>query len=296
MSLLDNEVDADAVLAWHRPLDDMAAVELAPGVLRRAPYSSERIGVFVIDMEPGTTFPRVDHHDDVEQYLIVSGTFIDNGVVHTAGTFVHYGAESSHRPRTDTGGRLFGYGLLPNSGNGAASSPDTSPDGTSLVAAQQRVVTGHVGINVTDLDRSLPFYAQLLGLQEAFRSDEAGRRYAFLRSGEELVLTLWEQSAGSFNSAAPGLHHLSFRASSPQQLDSATAQVRLLGGTVIRDELIGDGAQDVAGALFFTDPDGTRLELFLDPRPGAATMRAEDRAAPGEAADDQPASPACGFF
>src|SRR3990170_2872722 len=97
--------------------------------------------------------------------------------------------------------------------------------------------TGHVGINVTSLDRSHDFYADVFGLTRIGGSDDAGRRFAFLGDGERLllppppragapaggprrfaflgdgerlVLTLWEQSAGRFDNKAPGLHHLSF--------------------------------------------------------------------------------------
>jgi lactoylglutathione lyase len=51
--------------------------------------------------------------------------------------------------------------------------------------------TGHVGINVTSLDRSRVFYSEVFGLQPIGGSDEPARRYAFLGDGGRLVLTLW---------------------------------------------------------------------------------------------------------
>ena len=40
--------------------------------------------------------------------------------------------------------------------------------------------TGHVGINVTNLERSRDFYSAVFGLQAAGGSDEVPRRFAFL--------------------------------------------------------------------------------------------------------------------
>ncbi len=40
--------------------------------------------------------------------------------------------------------------------------------------------TGHTGLNVTDLDRSLAFYRDVLGFALLAEGKEDGRRYAFL--------------------------------------------------------------------------------------------------------------------
>lgn len=44
----------------------------------------------------------------------------------------------------------------------------------------QTLQTGHVGVNVTDLERSLAFYQAVFGFDVMAEGKEAGRRWAFL--------------------------------------------------------------------------------------------------------------------
>jgi catechol 2,3-dioxygenase-like lactoylglutathione lyase family enzyme len=141
--------------------------------------------------------------------------------------------------------------------------------------------TGHVGINVTNLDRSRDFYTSVLDLRQAGGSDEAGRRYAFLGDEHGLVLTLWEQSQGRFSEAAPGLHHLSFQVSSIDEVRSAERRLRARGAKFVYDGVVPHAEGLDSGGIFFEDPDGTRLEIF-------ATTGARGKA--------QSDGPACGFF
>ena len=63
-------------------------------------------------------------------------------------------------------------------------------------AVTPRLATGHVGLNVTDLERSVDFYRQALGFEPLGISADGERRYAFLGSEGVLRLTLWQQSEG----------------------------------------------------------------------------------------------------
>ncbi len=83
----------------------------------------------------------------------------------------------------------------------------------ATVSAQQ-LQTGHVGLNVSDRDRSKKFYEEALGFQVIGESQQEDRRYAFLGDGQKLVLALWQQSTGLFENSQPGLHHLSFQVES----------------------------------------------------------------------------------
>lgn len=67
---------------------------------------------------------------------------------------------------------------------------------TSLSSATLK--TGHIGLSVTDLDRSLPFYARVFGFETLAEGKEDSRRWAFLGRGEEIVVTLWQQSEDGF--------------------------------------------------------------------------------------------------
>ena len=50
--------------------------------------------------------------------------------------------------------------------------------------------TGHIGLNVSDLDRSKNFYQEVFGFTAVGESHEEGRRFAFLGQEDKLVLTL----------------------------------------------------------------------------------------------------------
>ncbi|MFD6364611.1 VOC family protein, partial [Streptomyces roseolus] len=67
--------------------------------------------------------------------------------------------------------------------------------------------TAHIGINVTDLDRSLRFYGEVLGFETIGVGDADGRRYAFLGQDGRLTLTLWQQAEGGYEENRAGLHH-----------------------------------------------------------------------------------------
>lgn len=151
---------------------------------------------------------------------------------------------------------------------------------------------GHVGVNVTDLDRSLAFYQDVFGLELLGRSAEDGRRFAFLgdpdvASGEfldRLTITLWEQSTGTFPTDAPGLHHLAFHVGSVEEVEQVRDRARSRGARLLHDGEIVPHSQDLeSGGAFLLDPDGVRLEVC------APAGVARERAVAG-------AAPSCGFF
>ncbi|MBM9621572.1 VOC family protein [Streptomyces zhihengii] len=145
------------------------------------------------------------------------------------------------------------------------------------------LVTGHVGLNVTDIDRSLVFYGDVLGFDVIGEGKEDGRRYAFLGRDGTLVLTLWQQADAAFEPTRAGLHHLAFEAGSMADVRAAENRLRERGVAFAHDGVVAHGEGTASGGIFFHDPDGTRLEIF-------AATGAENAPAPTEAA------PTCGFF
>jgi len=142
---------------------------------------------------------------------------------------------------------------------------------------------GHIGLNVSDLNRSKNFYQEVFGFTTVGESREEGRRFAFLGQEDKLVLTLWQQAEGRFEKRIPGLHHLSFQVATIQEVHKAAEKLKALNAPLIYDGIVphAEGAQ--SGGLFFEDPDGIRLEIY-------ASTGAGDQVAP------TPGAPSCGFF
>ncbi|KJS56637.1 VOC family protein [Streptomyces rubellomurinus] len=156
---------------------------------------------------------------------------------------------------------------------------------SATVTKLRTLQTGHVGLNVTDLARSIDFYRAVLGLDIAHEGTEADRRFALLGRDGRLVVTLWQQSEGTFSTATPGLHHLSFEVESLDEVRATEALLRELGAEFAYDGVVPHGEGSASGGIFFTDPDGIRLEIYT--RTG---VDATGAAAP--TAD----APTCGFF
>ncbi|MBC5815008.1 MAG: cupin domain-containing protein [Candidatus Eremiobacteraeota bacterium] len=89
-------------------------VFVGPGCVRRDVSVEGPVRAWVIDMAPGSEWPFTDQHDEMgELVYVVSGELIEGETRYKAGTVVRYGPHSSHRPRTQTGVRLFGYNPRP---------------------------------------------------------------------------------------------------------------------------------------------------------------------------------------
>lgn len=164
------------------------------------------------------------------------------------------------------------------------SSPTTSAAGTS--AGDQPITqarTGHVGINVTDLARSIDFYRAVFGLDLLFENQQPDRRFAFLGRDGHLVLTLWQQGAGGFAPGRPGLHHLAFDVPSLADVEAAVTRLGQLGVPLIYDEIVPHAPGFDSGGIFFSDPDGTRIEICT--LSGVGALPALEHGAPS-----------CGFF
>lgn len=142
--------------------------------------------------------------------------------------------------------------------------------------------TGHVALNVTDLDRSIAFYGALFDFDVLARSQDE-RAWALLGNGGALSVALWQQSDGEFATALPGLHHLSFEVADVEAVRAAERTLEELGVEFAYDGIVAHGEGAPSGGVFFSDPDGVRLEIY-------ATTGVEGHPAPVAGA------PTCGFF
>lgn len=145
------------------------------------------------------------------------------------------------------------------------------------------IAPGHIGLSVTSLDRSLAFYREVLELEVIQTSADPERQYAFLGAGGRLFLTLWQQSTNQFEPRRAGLHHLAFELPNFEAVQAIEARLRARGVRPHYDGVVPHREGGESAALFFTDPDGIRLEVYS--AAGAAGL-----AAP------VPGAPSCGFF
>jgi catechol 2,3-dioxygenase len=129
------------------------------------------------------------------------------------------------------------------------------------IPAETRI--GHVHLKVSDLDRAVQFYRDLMGFDLITRF---GDQAAFLSAGgyhHHLGLNTWESKGGTPPPrGTTGLYH--FAINYPTRKDLATALKRLLdNGWSI------DGASDhgTHEALYLHDPDFNGIELAWDRDP-----------------------------
>jgi catechol 2,3-dioxygenase len=138
------------------------------------------------------------------------------------------------------------------------------PQGFRLPAA---TTLGAVRLQVADLDRSLPFYQDVLGLRVV---KQAGGRAALAPSGDDdSVLVHLVESPGAqpaTRRARLGLYHYAILL--PDRPGLARL-VRHLSATGIH---VGSGDHLVSEAFYISDPDGLGIEVYAD-RPRASWRR-----------------------
>jgi catechol 2,3-dioxygenase-like lactoylglutathione lyase family enzyme len=147
----------------------------------------------------------------------------------------------------------------------------------------------HVGICVSDLERSLRFYRDLLGFRFEHELEVEGEPSdTLLRLRGVKLHAVYLQRDGVrielLRFASPpappprtramhehGLTHLSFRVA---DLDATLAALRAAGEHVLDDSVIRIPAFEAA-ACFVSDPDGQLIELVQAPGDPAAPPRAD---------------------
>ena len=119
---------------------------------------------------------------------------------------------------------------------------------------------GHVHLKVSDLDRALQFYCDVLGFEIMQRH---GSEVAFVSAGgyhHHIGLNTWESLGGH---APPpgttGLYH--FAILYPTRPALADALRRLITAKI---PLTGASDHGVSEALYLQDPDGNGIELYWD--------------------------------
>ena len=119
---------------------------------------------------------------------------------------------------------------------------------------------GHIHLKVSDLDRALGFYRDVLGFEVTQRY---GSQAVFLSAGgyhHHIALNTWESQGGPPPpSGTTGLYHLAIVY--PTRTALADALRRLMAANI---SLEGASDHGVSEALYLRDPDGNGVELYWD--------------------------------
>src|SRR3954466_3992657 len=123
-------------------------------------------------------------------------------------------------------------------------------------------ITGisHAALTVTDLDRSMKWYADVLGWSKVFEGEADDQKFAFGFIGSAVGLALRQHLKGEAESFSPdttGLDHLAFAVGSRDDLTRWEKKFDDHGVayTPTTDE-------DYGHVLNFKDPDNIALEVF----------------------------------
>lgn len=129
--------------------------------------------------------------------------------------------------------------------------------------ANEHPIVGHVHLKVSNLQRSIAFYRDVLGFEV---TQLFGDQAAFLAAGgyhHHIGLNTWHSKGGTAPADGhTGLYHSAFLYPDRASLGAVTARVLSAG-----IELDGAADHGVSEAVYLRDPDGNGVELYRDRAP-----------------------------
>ena len=133
----------------------------------------------------------------------------------------------------------------------------------------------HLDLVVSDLERSLSFYRELLeplGFTRASEIEgERGERVVYIGGSGGASVSLRERQSDAhavpYDRYAVGIHHLAFAAAGREQVEDRAAWLRDRGAEIESGPAEYDYTPGYF-AVFFYDPDGIKLEILHRPEPG----------------------------
>ena len=154
----------------------------------------------------------------------------------------------------------------------------------------------HLVLRVRDINRSIPFYRDLLGMEIVGRMGDAGVFFKFTDNHHDLALfALGAGAQGPFEHQV-GMYHFALELETLEELAAARDELAQAGA------LVGMSDHGVSKSLYAKDPDGNEIEILWNvPREewgspmGVKPLRLEEelaRRAGSPEAGEKPAVPA----
>ena len=125
----------------------------------------------------------------------------------------------------------------------------------------QPLEIGHVVLRVRDVDRSKPFYTDVLGFTQV--GEIPGRMVFFTATGQnhhDLAIMTVGPNAPAPNPYGVGLYHIAIRLADDDAVRAAYRAVLAAG----IGEVVGSSDHGVSHSLYIKDPDGIEIELYAD--------------------------------